>query len=240
MRQAQTPSIGLPGILVVDDERQIVDLLTRYLMQHGFRAVGAYSPAEAREKAAVDPAIAVVVSDVRMPGQSGLALAEELTRGRSEAEALEVVLISGAGLAETGLDTAGVRAFDVLRKPFRPSEVASVAARALAACEQRRAGAGRAAAAGATPPRGSREPLPPATLEALRAPLLPILAAAEALATGAVLDAAEARLQAQRIRDGALHLLALIDTAGNGAGPAAAASPGGARIPVSALRCAVS
>jgi DNA-binding response OmpR family regulator len=220
MPQAHTAPIGLPGILVVDDEKQIVDLLTRYLIQHGFRAVGAYSPEQARETVVADPAIAVVVSDVRMPGQSGLALAEELIRGRPESAALEVVLISGAGLGEIGLDRFGACAFDVLRKPFRPSEVASVAARALAASEQRRSSAARSMAPAGlageqAAPRPAGEPLPPATVDALRAPLLPILAAAEALATAGTLDAAEARAQAQRIRDGALHLLALIDTASN-------------------------
>lgn len=204
-------SDGQPAILVVDDERPIVDLLTRYLRQHGCRAVGAYSAAEARQKVAADPAIAVVVSDVRMPGQSGLALAEELMCGRAEADAIEIVLISGASIGEGNGTAWRERAFDVLLKPFRPSEVATVAGRALAACRERRARAGLAEAM----PRiaAPKRRLTPATLSALRQPLLPILAAAEALATGAAADVAEARGQAQRIREGAMQLLALIDTA---------------------------
>lgn len=193
-----------PAILVVDDERPIVDLLTRYLGQHGLRALGAYSAEEARRMVSADASIAVMVSDVRMPGQSGLALAEELLRGRPGATALEVVLISGAGLEDAAASWPH-QAFDVLRKPFRPRDVVAVARRALAAAEERR---GRAATA---PPRAAV--LPASALAALRAPLLPILSAAEALATGAALDLAEARDQVQRIREGALHLLAALDAA---------------------------
>lgn len=223
-------SDGQPAILVVDDERPIVDLLTRYLRQHGYRAVGAYSAEEARLKVEADPGIAVVVSDVRMPGQSGLVLAEELTHGRPEESAIEVVLISGASIGDGGATAWRPSAFDVLRKPFRPSEVATVAGRALAACRERRARAGLSGIV----PRGPapKQPLSAATLTALRQPLLPILAAAEALATGAAQDVAEARAQAMRIRDGALQLLTLIDTAettGSEAAPRAHAMAGGSR-----------
>jgi CheY-like chemotaxis protein len=215
---------GQPGILVVDDERPIVDLLTRYLSQHGFRAIGAYAADEARRKAEADPGIGVVISDVRMPGQSGLALAEELTRSRPEQLAIEIVLISGAGI-EPG--PGGPRPFDVLRKPFRPSEVVSVASRALAASRERR---DRAAAAAVPPPSADSIPLAPATLMALRTPLLPILNAAQALATGAAVDVAQARDQALRIRDGALELLALIDAAeADAANPAPLAQAAGGR-----------
>ena len=75
----RSPPSGVPsGVLVVDDERPIVDLLTRYLGQHGFRAVGAYSPDQARQLVLSDPAIGVVISDVRMPGQSGLELLQHV------------------------------------------------------------------------------------------------------------------------------------------------------------------
>jgi CheY-like chemotaxis protein len=246
MSDAAPPPPDAPAILVVDDERQIVDLLTRYLAQHGIRTLGAYAAEDAQRMVAADPGIAVVLTDVRMPGQSGVLLAEELLRGRPESAALEVVLVSGVVAGEPGIEAFGHRAFHVLSKPFRPSEVASVAARALAASQARRAAAssmpggpiqtcGPDAPAVVGPRRGgaalaadaARVPaalrplqLPEATLEALRTPLLPVLAAAEALATSPRLDAAEARRHAERIRDGALQLIALIDAAEAGQDPA--------------------
>lgn len=201
------------GVLVVDDEKPIVDLLTRYLGQHGFRAIGAYSSENAREIVRQDPAIGVVISDVRMPGQSGLALAEELLRARPDTEALEIVLISGAGLPEGVHDATIARAFDVLRKPFRPSEVASAAGRALKSAEARRLSALRG-----PEPDGLR-PIDPDRLrqaigtvaEGLRGPLLPILATAEAIATGPLMSEAELRAAAWRVREEGLRLLGMLD-----------------------------
>jgi FixJ family two-component response regulator len=211
MRQPGKAQTRGPGILVVDDERQIVELLTRYLVQHGFHALGAYSAAEAREKVRGDNRIAVLISDVRMPGESGLALAEELVRERGDAAALEVVLITGAGLGDGGPEPVLAPAFEILRKPFRPSEMAAAVNRALAASERRRSKA--AAEARRAAPTGTEAPPPegPPSAEALRAPLLPILAAAEALVEAAALDEAETREHARRIREAALRLLALIE-----------------------------
>jgi DNA-binding NtrC family response regulator len=212
MRQSQNSASRQPGILVVDDERPIVDLLTRYLAQHGFRALGAYTAAEARERVQADPHVAVMITDVRMPGESGLALAEELVRERPDAAALEVVLITGAGIGEHAPAALASQGFEVLRKPFRPSEVAAAVSRALATAEQRR----RAAPAGATATEDADEQAPEvvaprASPEALRAPLMPIIAAAEALVAASAEDAGETREQVRRIHEAALRLLALID-----------------------------
>lgn len=204
------------GVLVVDDERPIVDLLTRYLGQHGFRAVGAYSPDQARQLVLSDPEIGVVISDVRMPGQSGLALAEELLASRPDSEALEIVLISGAGLPEGGGHEATVaRAFDVLRKPFRPSEVASAAGRALKSAEARRQGATRGLASDSLrpPSQAALQQLIAAMTEGLRGPLIPMLALAEQIAHGPALPEAELRASARRIREDGLRLLAMLDAA---------------------------
>jgi len=216
------------GVLVVDDERPIVDLLTRYLCQHGFRAVGAYSPDQARELVLSDPAIGVVISDVRMPGQSGLALAEELLAERPDSEALEVVLISGAGLPEGGSHDATVaRAFDVLRKPFRPSEVASAAGRALKSAEARRRGAVRLPVSDSLRPPSSDtlQHLIGAVTEGLRGPLIPMLAAAEQIAHGPALPEAELRAVARRLREDGLRLLAMLDATAPPEATAAAPIP---------------
>jgi DNA-binding response OmpR family regulator len=212
LRQGQKTAPRLPGILVVDDERQIVDLLTRYLVQHGFRAVGAYDAAEARERVRSDLRIAVIVSDVRMPGESGVALAEELVRDRSDAAALEVVLITGADLAEAAPTALSSQGFEILHKPFRPSEMAAAVTRALATSERRRRAAMAEAPVAETASASTADAMVPATgPEALRAPLLPIIAAAEALVAAAALDEAETREQARRIHAAALRLLAMIE-----------------------------
>ena len=62
-----------PHILVVDDHRDIRDLLARFLTKHGFRASVAETAAAAR-KAMQAAEIDLVVLDIMMPGEDGLSL----------------------------------------------------------------------------------------------------------------------------------------------------------------------
>ena len=68
---------SLAHILVVDDHREIRDLLAKYLAKNGFRVSAAESAAKARrllEASGVD----LVVLDIMMPGEDGLALCRQL------------------------------------------------------------------------------------------------------------------------------------------------------------------
>jgi DNA-binding NtrC family response regulator len=201
------------GVLIVDDERPIVDLLKLYLGQQGMRVRGAYTPEEAVASVRADPAIGVVITDLRMPGMSGPALADELLRGRGEAEALELVVITGAGHGDPALEAFRGLAFEVLRKPFRPSEVAAAVTRALAASGQRRRDAQRAAGAPPGHPAPASARLVASMLQDLREPLRPLLAEAEALATGPLAEEAQLRERARRIRDAARRIAALLEEA---------------------------
>jgi DNA-binding NtrC family response regulator len=211
-----------PAVLIVDDERQIVELLTLYLGQQGFRAFGAETTEAAIGMVRADPTIGVVVTDLRMPGLSGPALAAEMLRGRTEAEAIEVVIITGAGQADPALEGFRDQAFEVLRKPFRPSEVAGAVTRARAACERRRQAAG-------APSGASRDAAPlsaedrarrlAAVLLGLRVTLQPLLSTAEALASGPLPQETELRIQVRCIRDAARELQAMLDDAKATLGP---------------------
>jgi two-component system OmpR family response regulator len=67
----------LPHILVVDDHREIRDALAKYLAKHDFRVSAADSAAAARR--ALDTSrIDLVVLDVMMPREDGLALCRQL------------------------------------------------------------------------------------------------------------------------------------------------------------------
>jgi two-component system OmpR family response regulator len=64
---------SLAHVLVIDDHREIRDLLARYLAKHGFRVSAAESAARARrllEASGID----LVVLDIMMPGEDGLSL----------------------------------------------------------------------------------------------------------------------------------------------------------------------
>lgn len=132
-------------ILVVDDERAIVDALTLYLQRVGLPSEGASTAEEAKARIAADPSICVVVSDISMPGKTGLDLAAELLAQSEEARALEVIMITG--FADTDMAIAAMRAqaFDLVRKPFRFAEIAEVVKRAAQSALARRARAAREA-----------------------------------------------------------------------------------------------
>lgn len=105
-------------ILVVDDHRDIRDLLARYLVKQGFRVSAAEDAAAARrllKTAAVD----LVVLDVMMPGEDGLSLCRHLR----ESADLPVILLTAMGEETDRIVGLEVGADDYVTKPFNPREL---------------------------------------------------------------------------------------------------------------------
>ncbi len=84
-------------ILVVDDEPEVREVIAEFLSEFGYRVVQAADGAEALRVLAMTPKLDLIVSDVRMPGISGIELAEQATRDR---HGLKVILISGFFIQE--------------------------------------------------------------------------------------------------------------------------------------------
>ena len=79
--EAAAPADDAPHLLVVDDDRRIRDLLSRYLAREGYRVTTAGSASEARAK--LDSlSFDLLVLDVMMPGETGFDLARSI-RARS-------------------------------------------------------------------------------------------------------------------------------------------------------------
>jgi DNA repair protein RadC len=135
-----------PKIIVVDDEKAIVDLVTFGLSQHGFEVVPAYSPMQAWSLIKADASICVVLTDLRMPEQSGISLAGDLLWNRQETVAIEVVVMTGGATADVAIDAVRVRAFDFIKKPFRMGDLIDTVRRAAASAVQRRRRAAEAEA----------------------------------------------------------------------------------------------
>jgi CheY-like chemotaxis protein len=79
-------------VLIVDDEADVADLAEVLLSAHGLDAVVAYSGAEALTMLAAHPDIDAVVSDVMMPGMTGLELADQVAEHYPK---VKIVLASG-------------------------------------------------------------------------------------------------------------------------------------------------
>lgn len=196
---SEAAGLSALGVLIVDDEQEIVDLLTLYLGQQGYRVRGATTATAGLAALRDDPGLGVLVTDLRLPDLPGPAMAEELLRDRADAQAVEMVLITGAGDGDPVLERFRAQAFAVLRKPFRPSAVAAAVAGARAAAAKRRGGV-----AAAQPGADARS--------RLRSAVRALEAEAEMLAA-APLPPAEAQCRAGRIRDAARALRALVDEA---------------------------
>jgi len=66
-----------PHLLVVDDDRRIRDLLSRFLLAEGYRVTTAETAADARAKLA-GLRFDLLILDVMMPGETGFNLARDL------------------------------------------------------------------------------------------------------------------------------------------------------------------
>ncbi|HET9831820.1 MAG TPA: ATP-binding protein, partial [Vicinamibacterales bacterium] len=117
-------------IMVVDDERALVELAEETLAQLGYEPVGFESSKAALQAFVEDPhRFDLVLSDEMMPELSGTALATEIRRIRSD---IPIVIMSGyvdSGVAALA-SSVGVR--EVLRKPLQTRDIAEALVRALA------------------------------------------------------------------------------------------------------------
>lgn len=107
-----------PHILIVDDHRDIRQLVAKYLDKHGFRTSIADGGTEMRRilKAA---AIDLVVLDVMMPGEDGL----QLCRHLRETTHLPVILLTAMAEETDRIIGLEIGADDYVTKPFNPREL---------------------------------------------------------------------------------------------------------------------
>ena len=101
-------------ILVVDDDRAVLDTARDMLESNGFTVVAVDEAMEALE-ASADPDLAVACLDIVMPNYTGLQLLKEFKRTRPE---LEVVMMTGFGQVESAVEAMKAGAADYLCKPF--------------------------------------------------------------------------------------------------------------------------
>ncbi|GGM14158.1 transcriptional regulator [Pseudomonas asuensis] len=103
-------------VIVIDDESTIREAIEQWLQLSGFD-VALYASAEAC-LAQLSPDFAgVIISDVRMPGQDGFSLLEQLQALDKD---LPVILLTGHGDVTMAVEAMRQGAYDFLEKPFSP------------------------------------------------------------------------------------------------------------------------
>ena len=119
-----------PHLLVVDDDRRIRDLLSRFLSTEGYRVTTADTAAEARAKLK-HLSFDLLVLDVMMPGENGFDFARSL---RTESN-VPILMLTARDAAESRIMGLEIGADDYLSKPFEPRElslrIANILRRAL-------------------------------------------------------------------------------------------------------------
>ncbi|MBM1689562.1 response regulator [Sulfitobacter geojensis] len=105
-------------LLIVDDDERIRSLLQKFLMRHGFLVTAARDAAHARRiLAGLD--FDMIVLDVMMPGEDGLALTASLR----ETMQTPILLLTAKGETENRIEGLEAGADDYLAKPFEPKEL---------------------------------------------------------------------------------------------------------------------
>src|SRR5689334_18154449 len=114
-------------ILVVDDEVNIRNALVTMLEKRGYQALGASTGEEALQ-CLEDARMDLVITDLRMPGISGI---EFLRRLKDKWPDTEVLLITAFGSIDTAVEAMRMGAYDYLTKPIDRERFGVVVERAL-------------------------------------------------------------------------------------------------------------
>jgi two-component system phosphate regulon response regulator OmpR len=112
------PADDAPHLLIVDDDRRIRSLLSRYLLSEGYRVTTAESAADARARlAGLD--FDLLILDVMMPGETGFDLVKSIRRSSS----VPVLILTARDAAESRITGLELGADDYVVKPYEPREL---------------------------------------------------------------------------------------------------------------------
>jgi len=112
------PADNAPHLLIVDDDRRIRSLLSRYLQGEGYRVTTAETAADARARlAGLD--FDLLILDVMMPGESGF----ELVKAIRQSSTVPVLILTAREAAESRITGLELGADDYVTKPFEAREL---------------------------------------------------------------------------------------------------------------------
>jgi two-component system, OmpR family, response regulator len=110
---------GADHILVVDDEREICEIVRQYLESEGFRVSSASDGSAMRRLLSQDP-VSLVIMDLMLPGEDGLTLARELREAQPQ---IGILILTGRGDTVDKIIGLEMGADDYLSKPFHLREL---------------------------------------------------------------------------------------------------------------------
>ena len=105
-------------ILVVDDDDRIRELVKQYLEEKKFLVTTAIDASDAKKKIEIIK-FDILISDIMMPGESGLSLTKEIKKNYPT----PIILLTAKGEASDRIEGLELGADDYLSKPFEPKEL---------------------------------------------------------------------------------------------------------------------
>jgi DNA-binding NtrC family response regulator len=114
-------------ILLVDDDRNLLRVMTYHIAEAGFEVIPAASPSEALAKLE-DQSPDLVITDLRMPQMDGLEL---LARIRTRHADLPVIVLTAFGTIDKAVEAVKRGASDFLAKPVEKAQIQHAVSKAL-------------------------------------------------------------------------------------------------------------
>ena len=106
-------------ILLIDDERVIVDMLTPFLNGEGFAVTGLTDSTEALDYIK-DETYDIVLTDLKMPEVSGMDIVRAVkTTGKDT----QIIVFTGFATIDSAIEAIRQGVYDYLKKPFRLEEM---------------------------------------------------------------------------------------------------------------------
>jgi DNA-binding NtrC family response regulator len=119
-----------PKILLIEDDAGIAAALKKDLQTEGYEVAVATRGDEGNARAQNEP-WDVVITDLKMPGLSGLDLVAQLHAAKPK---LPIIMMTAFGTTETAIEATKLGAYDYLLKPFDMAEMLDAVAKAVATC----------------------------------------------------------------------------------------------------------
>ena len=105
-------------ILVVDDEKEIAELVEIYLVSDGYRVLKAKNAQEGLDILEREE-VHLVLLDIMMPGMNGLEMCEQIRKSRN----IPIIMLSAKSTDLDKIKGLGTGADDYVTKPFNPLEL---------------------------------------------------------------------------------------------------------------------
>ena len=118
----------VPKVLIVDDEEGIRESLKLILGDH-YDIILTDSGEQALRLVEGDPAIGLVLMDIKMPKVDGLDVLKEM---KAKRPSLKVIMVTGYKAVETAGEAARLGASGYIIKPFKSDEILNTVKRNLA------------------------------------------------------------------------------------------------------------